>query len=226
MEKANAAIGGNLYGHPLSQYLEMYQSAAPRDLSAQSGIPYFPSIYAFRLHFLGTLHEVSHPDFTVRYLESGAGISAGGLQHGPDSAPALPSGGDVYPAHRRVCGVSGSAVGRRLSVSVPGQVYPSPGKTVWRPGGSFPPSNGRAPCRPHDVRGLRIPTGDRGSGGPLPHPLEGDDEYPPSAQILFSDNFPSAFSAEDATYIGDIVLNYLAEFEQSLSIETELIIDL
>ena len=55
---------------------------------------------------------------------------------------------------------------------------------------------------------------------------EGDDEYPPSAQILFSDNFPSAFSAEDATYIGDIVLNYLAEFEQSLSIETELIIDL
>lgn len=36
---------------------------------------------------------------------------------------------------------------------------------------------------------------------------EGDEEFPPSAQILFSDNFPTAFSAEDMAFVGDILLN-------------------
>ena len=36
---------------------------------------------------------------------------------------------------------------------------------------------------------------------------EGDEEFPPSSQILFSDNFPSAFSAEDMAVVGDIILD-------------------
>lgn len=34
----------------------------------------------------------------------------------------------------------------------------------------------------------------------------GDDEFPPSAQILFSDNFPLSFSAEDMAVVGDITI--------------------
>ena len=34
----------------------------------------------------------------------------------------------------------------------------------------------------------------------------GDDEFPPSAQILFSDNFPLSFSAEDMAVVGDCLL--------------------
>ena len=33
-----------------------------------------------------------------------------------------------------------------------------------------------------------------------------DDEFPPSSQILFSDNFQYAFSAEDLAYAGDIFI--------------------
>ena len=36
---------------------------------------------------------------------------------------------------------------------------------------------------------------------------EGDDEFPPNTQILFSDNFPQAFSAEDRTVVGDIFIS-------------------
>ena len=36
---------------------------------------------------------------------------------------------------------------------------------------------------------------------------EGDDEFPAQAQILFSDNFPSAFQAEDNAVTDDIILN-------------------
>ena len=35
---------------------------------------------------------------------------------------------------------------------------------------------------------------------------EGDDEFPPNSQILFSDNFPQAFSAEDRTVVGDLLI--------------------
>ena len=37
----------------------------------------------------------------------------------------------------------------------------------------------------------------------------GDEDYPASAQILFSDHFPAAYAAEDAAYIGDVVLDYM-----------------
>jgi len=40
-----------------------------------------------------------------------------------------------------------------------------------------------------------------------------DDEFPPSAQILFSDNFPLAFGGEDGAYIGDISQNFLKKFK-------------
>ncbi|GHV22269.1 hypothetical protein FACS189494_08860 [Spirochaetia bacterium] len=38
---------------------------------------------------------------------------------------------------------------------------------------------------------------------------EGDDEFPTSAQILFDDNFPAAFSAEDITVLGEIAITAL-----------------
>ncbi len=38
---------------------------------------------------------------------------------------------------------------------------------------------------------------------------EGDDEFPPSAQFLFSDNFPAAFTAEDIAVCGDIIIDAL-----------------
>lgn len=37
----------------------------------------------------------------------------------------------------------------------------------------------------------------------------GDDEFPPSSQILFSDNFPLSFEAEDLAVVGDIAIGTL-----------------
>lgn len=38
----------------------------------------------------------------------------------------------------------------------------------------------------------------------------GDDEFPPSAQILFSDNFPVAFvQGEDMAVVGDVSIDML-----------------
>jgi hypothetical protein len=37
----------------------------------------------------------------------------------------------------------------------------------------------------------------------------GDDEFPPSAQILFDDNFVFAFTAEDLAVVGEVTISRL-----------------
>ena len=36
---------------------------------------------------------------------------------------------------------------------------------------------------------------------------EGDDEFPPNAQVLYSDNFAGGFAAEDRVVAGDILIS-------------------
>ena len=43
---------------------------------------------------------------------------------------------------------------------------------------------------------------------------EADDEFPASAQILFSDNFPQAFSAEDRVFVCEYVLGRMKSLEK------------
>jgi hypothetical protein len=45
---------------------------------------------------------------------------------------------------------------------------------------------------------------------------QGDDEFPSKAQILFDDNFPDAFSAEDIAVAGDICISRLKEMRAEL----------
>lgn len=41
---------------------------------------------------------------------------------------------------------------------------------------------------------------------------KGDDEFPPSTQILFSDNVQYYFTAEDLAFVGDILNDYLLRY--------------
>jgi hypothetical protein len=38
---------------------------------------------------------------------------------------------------------------------------------------------------------------------------EGDDEFPPNAQVLYSDNFATGFAAEDRVVAGDILISVI-----------------
>ena len=40
---------------------------------------------------------------------------------------------------------------------------------------------------------------------------EGDEEFPPSSQILYSDNFASGFSAEDRVVASDILISAIRQ---------------
>ena len=43
---------------------------------------------------------------------------------------------------------------------------------------------------------------------------EGDDEFPPSSQILFSDNFAASFAAEDMAVVGDVTIGTMKAVEK------------
>jgi hypothetical protein len=45
---------------------------------------------------------------------------------------------------------------------------------------------------------------------------EGDEEFPPSSQILFSDNFPVSFQAEDMAVMGDVIIGSLKACQKLL----------
>ena len=40
---------------------------------------------------------------------------------------------------------------------------------------------------------------------------EGDDEFPPNAQVLYSDNFAEGFAAEDRVVAGDILISAIRQ---------------
>ncbi len=45
----------------------------------------------------------------------------------------------------------------------------------------------------------------------------GDEDFPPSAQILFDDNFPFAFTAEDIAVVGDVSIGALKDISKKLT---------
>jgi hypothetical protein len=45
----------------------------------------------------------------------------------------------------------------------------------------------------------------------------GDEEFPPSAQMLFDDNFVLAFAAEDLAVVGEVVIRRLKALKEALS---------
>ena len=205
---------GNLYGHPLAHYLDMYRSAVPQELSEQVNLSYFAPIQSFRFRFLGTLYEVTHPDFTIRHLEEGMGVYPLEEQ----------SSAQILLLRYLLEGNFNRPAGTFLSYrDLPwGEIY-------------FRQFQGRCILRLAKQYGQRAETFCRTMENLHAAPLsfgnhayqieifdqlsvclilwEGDEEYPASAQILFSDNFASAFSAEDAAYACDIVLNYLRDCE-------------
>ena len=185
---------GNLYGHPLAHYLDMYRSAVPQELSEQVNLSYFAPIQSFRFRFLGTLYEVTHPDFTIRHLED--------LLEGNFNRPAgtflsyrdLPWGETYFRQFQGRCIL-------RLA-----KQYGQRAETFCRT-----MENLHAVPLSFGNHAYQIEIFDQLSVCLIL--WEGDEEYPASAQMLFSDNFASAFSAEDAAYACDIVLNYLRDCE-------------
>jgi len=201
--------GNNLIDQPTEHYMALYRQADPRQISRRLGIPFDPERRAFTVGCLGVSYLVTHPDLEVvsmsRDVDPLAGdgkarilllrflLYASVFPHDGQyrSYRDLPSG-DLYYAPFR-----GRCLDRLL------RTYGDRPEELCRAAGAL----GGVACSGADA-GCEIELFD---GLYVRFLLWArDEEYPPSGQILFSSNFPAAFSTYDITEAAEMLLRIMS----------------
>jgi hypothetical protein len=190
-----------MFETPYNHYLRIFQSLDPMETSKRCYVPFDPGRSAFYVRLMGTLYEISFPQsdagdaeapamknnekiLLMRYLCEGRHVPRRGGQLAYDEIP----NGALYLSNFR------NRCVRRAARCFGGDI-----KSFERAMAGF--------------HAERLPQGDAGfrfefvSGIYMSVILwEGDDEFAASAQFLFDDNFPSAFTAEDTAIAGEIAV--------------------
>lgn len=202
---------------PWEHYLSQYQESDPKEIVARLGISYDEEQKYFTLKFLGTVYQISWPDFqvsheaddmgfypletmtyartlTIRFLLNGAEASSTGKFKTYREMP----WGEVYLRQ-----FDGRCI-KRLAFSYGNRIKDF--QAIMEHMHCVPVKHGDIAYK------LEI----------FPDYLvqmilwEGDDEFPPSSQILFSDNFPISFQAEDMAVMGDVIIGSLKSFAKCI----------
>ncbi len=217
MEESGRLIN-NKEGKPFEIYQARYEKLDPADIALRCGVSYDPKKSEFELNFIGNRYAVSFPHFSIRHI-----------------AKYIPSDqlAEIGPAHILVIrylleGRAVPALGNYLTYrEIPwGSVYNDNfiGRCIKRLAFSYGNS--------HELfsKIMKAMNAKPIKGGDIAYELAfmdglliryllwaGDDEFPPSSQILFSDNFPSAFTAEDLAVVGDVTINAMKETEKVIT---------
>ena len=202
---------------PWEHYLSQYQEADPKEIAERLGISYNEEEKSFTLKFLGTTYQISWPDFqvsheaddmgfypletmvyartlTIRFLLNGAASTGTGKFKTYREMP----WGEVYLRQ-----FDGRCI-KRLAFSYGNRIKDF--QAIMEHIHCVPVEHGDSAYQ------LEIFPGD------LVQMIlwEGDDEFPPSSQILFSDNFPVSFQAEDMAVMGDVIIGSLKAFAKAI----------
>lgn len=193
---------------PFEHYLEKYQTLNPEEAAQRLNILYDAEDQEFRLRFMGHEYAVACPVFAVRPLD----LPEGEPDLFRSSIPA-----QMFLLRYLLEGQYVQGSGKFMTfreVPTYGELYIQPftGRCLKRLTYGFGYKlNAFAEAME------RIPGVKKLSMGDVSYEFElingyhmqfifweGDDEFPPSAQILYSDNFQFGFHAEDMVVAGDL----------------------
>jgi hypothetical protein len=198
---------------PFAHYLEIYRGLDPQAIGKRCALPFDGG--AFSLTLMGADYLAPYPAFAL-IPRTAAAVSAPPLRAGPTACDIL--------ILRYLCeGRYLSGNGGRLSYNdIPwGPVYYRnfEGRCLKRLAYTFGndiPRFRRIIETAPGLKAEKLPQGDAGfrieflSGLYISLILyAADEEFPPSAQILFDDNLVFAFTAEDLAAAGEIVIDRL-----------------
>ena len=183
---------------PFSYYADLFAKADPAEISRRLGLPFAEGGFALRL--LGKDYQVSHPDaviapaapipvqtFLLRYLLEGKAVPFRGEFKTFREMP----WGELYikPYTGRVLTRAAFTFGTRV------EAFRAAGQRL----GGLPLSHGDAGFEFNLIGDYRIRL----------QVWAGDEEFPPNAQMLYSDNFAEGFAAEDRVVAGDLLISYI-----------------
>ncbi len=183
---------------PFSHYAQLFSQADPAEITARLGIPFENGSFAVEL--LGICYTVAHPaaavtpgaplpvqTFLLRYLLESKQTPWAGQWKTFREMP----WGELYikPYTGRVLTRAAFTFGTRVEAF-------------------------RAACE--KLGALALPNGDAGFEFTLIGDYRmrilvwaGDEEFPPNAQVLYSDNFEAGFAPEDRVVAGDILISHI-----------------
>ena len=188
---------------PFAHYEEQFRSLDPQEAAQRTGAKWDGK--EFYVNLLGREYAISHPEYALRPMDGGLlpplPVQTFLLRYLLESKAASWAGewktfrempwGEMYikPYTGRVLTRAAFTFGTRLATF----------KAAAEKMGAIPVSHGDAGYE-FDLIGnfkMRILV------------WEGDDEFPPNAQVLYSDNFAAGFAAEDRVVAGDILISVI-----------------
>lgn len=196
---------------PFEHYLAEYQKLDPVEAAGRVGVPYNPETKEFTIRMMQKEFLVSWPECGVRKADP-SDQDYGAAESG------IPA--KIMIMRLLLRGVPTVYTGKFLTYrEVPsGEVYYRQfnGRCMMRLAFSFGNKLDAFRAALEKIGAKKLEYGDASyefeflNGYYVRFILwEGDEEFPPSSQILFSDNFPLSFEAEDLAVVGDISIGTL-----------------
>ena len=186
---------------PFAHYEEKFRSLSPEDVQARlSAVKWDGKTFTVKL--LGREFAIAHPDYAITACDGGA-------------LPPLPTQTFLLRYLLEGKDTPWSGQWKTFREMPWGELYIKPytGRVLTRAAFTFGTRIDafRAACEKMGAKAL--PHGDAGFafdviGGYKMQILAwaGDEEFPPNAQIIYSDNFADGFAAEDRVVAGDILI--------------------
>ena len=192
---------------PLAHYEEKFRTLDPADVTARLAEVAWDG-KEFTVTLLGRSYAIAHPDYAIRALDGG-------------SLPPLPVQTFLLRYLLESKDVLWLGQWKTFREMPWGEMYIKPysGRVLSRAAFTFGFKLGafRAACEKMGAE--LVKNGDAGYefafiGGYRMRLLmwEGDDEFPPNAQVLYSDNFADGFAAEDRVVAGDILISTIRSY--------------
>jgi len=186
---------------PFAHYEQAFRTLDPQDVKRRlGGVKWDQN--EFYLTLLGREFAISHPDYAIRALDGGP-------------VPPLPTQTFLLRYLLESKDVAWTGNWKTFREMPWGEMYIKPytGRVLTRAAFTFGTRVAAFKLAAEKMGGLALNHGDAGFqfdliGGYRMQVLvwEGDEEFPPSAQVLYSDNFAEGFAAEDRVVAGDILI--------------------
>ena len=189
---------------PFEHYVNLFQNLRPEDvLSRLPGTPWDGVCYTLTL--LGRAYRITWPEFAMEALDGG-------------KLPPLPTQTFLLRYLLEGKKVAWCGSWKTFREMPWGELYHQPynGRVLTRAAFTFGSRLEAFRAAARKMGAIALPHSDAGFQFDLMDGYRmqlllwaGDDEFPPNAQVLYSDNFAEGFSAEDRVVAGDLLITHI-----------------
>ena len=189
---------------PFSYYEDLFKKIDPAETAARLSFVNWDGS-AFEVRLLGQTYRLSWPEYAIEALDGG-------------KIPPLPTQTFLLRLLLEGKDVAWMNQWKTFREMPWGEMYIKPytGRVLTRAAFTFGTRLTKFQAAAEKLGGVPVKNGDAGYEFEVVGPYrmrilvwEGDDEFPPNAQVLYTDNFASGFSAEDRVVAGDILIGHI-----------------